>query len=375
MIPFINLKRQYIQIREEILDVTDKVLASGQLMNGPLLAKLEEQLSARTGIQHIVCVGSGTSALEMIARFHYDTFFGVLERKPIVLVPALTYPATINAFITTGWDVVIIDVDPETGILELNKVTQEFDAVCIVGLYGQAVFEDWLLRRRYHHTLLSGKILIEDAAQHWLAQDYSQQPIMKAISFDPTKNLANYGNGGAIATHDSYAADWFKMYRDNGKPHVNSYGTNSRMSEVDAAQLLVKLKYLDEWQDRRLEIALYYLERFANNPKIRCIMKLPHMHGLQKFVIEVDHRDLLRDLLYTIGIECKVHYERPLHEMEPYAGLPGPSMLSAASALSRRVLSLPFYPELTDSEIEYVADQVIKYSANENIGLTNPNHN
>ena len=227
------------------------------------------------------------------------------------------------------------------------------------------MFADWYLRRKEGHNKLDGKIIIEDAAQHWLASDYSGAPIMKAISFDPTKNLPNYGSGGAIACWDEYAMNWFRMYRDNGKPHKNSYGTNSRISEVDAAQMLVKLKYLDGWQERRLAIAEYYCERFEQEaPHVRVLMSKminKAMHGLQKFVIEIDHRDRVKDLLLTDGIECKVHYEQPLHEMEPYGNFPGPNIISAASALARRVLSLPFYPELTDKEIKLIADRVIHH--------------
>ena len=379
MIPFINLKLQYEGIRKEILDATDEVLSSGVLMNGANTDLLEFQLSRRIDVPHVVCVGSGTEALEIIARFHKESFYGVTKTRPRVVVPALTYPATINAFISTGWDVIIGEVNSETGILDLDKIpTTDFDAVCIVGLYGQPVFADWYLRRKEGHNKLDGKIIIEDAAQHWLASDYSGAPIMKAISFDPTKNLPNYGSGGAIACWDEYSRDWFKMYRDNGKPHKSSYGTNSRISEVDAAQMLVKLKYLDSWQERRLEIAEYYCERFKDTPNIRVIMdKMANkaMHGLQKFVVEIDNRDSVRDLLLADGVECKIHYEQPLHELEPNSIYPGPTMIGAASALARRVLSLPFYPELTDKEIKLIADRVIHHVEHDNVHSAIANHN
>ena len=379
MIPFINLKLQYEGIREEILSATDEVLSSGVLMNGPKTDLLEFNLARRIGVPHVVTVGSGTEALEIIARFHKESFYGVTKTRPRVVVPALTYPATINAFISTGWDVIIGEVNAESGILDLEKIpTEDFDAVCIVGLYGQPVFADWYLRRKEGHTKLDGKIIIEDAAQHWLASDYSGAPIMKAISFDPTKNLPNYGSGGAIACWDEYSRDWFKMYRDNGKPHKSSYGTNSRISEVDAAQMLVKLKYLDDWQERRLEIAEYYCERFGDVPNIRVIMdKMANkaMHGLQKFVIEIDNRDHVKGLLLAEGVECKIHYAQPLHELEPYANFPGPTMIGAASALARRVLSLPFYPELTDKQTKEIADKVIYCVEQGSVHLATANHN
>jgi hypothetical protein len=265
-----------------------------------------------------------------------------------------------------GWKVVIGDVDSR-GNLDLKKISnkQDFNAICMVGLYGHPVWPNLLNDEDYIYWLRY-KILVEDAAQHWLAEDQITLPIMKAISFDPMKNLANYGNGGAIATYDSESANWFRSYRENGKPNWLIDGTNSRMSEVDCAQMIVKLKYLDDWQERRQEIAKYYLERFSHYEEIGCLIdnKSVHQHGLQKFVIAVDHRNHLVEDLRNSGIECKVHYERPLHEEALYSEWPNPGALSVASVLSRRVLSLPFYPELTDSEIEYVADEVIAHATN-----------
>jgi len=198
-------------------------------------------------------------------------------------------------------------------------------------------------------------IVIEDAAQHWLAG-----PMLgdRAISFDPTKNLGNYGNGGAVVTNDPglhmFAKNWC-----NNSSIVDIVGTNSRMSEVDCAQLLVKTRYIDKWQQRRRTIAEYWIKRFSVSNDIRCLVDATNInqHSLQKFVISVPDRNKLAEKLRQAGIETKIHYEKPLHEI--YAQYPGPGLLSAASALCRVVLSLPMYPELSDSEVEYIADQVL----------------
>ena len=363
MIPFINLRKQYQTIREEILHVTDLVLSGGVLMNGPYTASFEEQLGKRIGLEHVITVHSGTQALEMIAQYHkYQNETFSPDTDLTVLVPALTYPATINAWMRAGWNVIIGDVDGR-GNLDLKNIPdkQTFDAICTVGLYGHPVWEqvsgsdgDWI---RY-------KILVEDAAQHWLAEDQVELPVMKAISFDPMKNLNNYGNGGAIATFDSESENWFRSYRENGKPAWSVDGTISRMSEIDCAQMIVNLKHLDDWQERRQEIARHYLERFSHYEEIRCLIddKSVHQHGLQKFVIAVGNRNHVVSDLRNSGIECKIHYERPLHEEALYSEWPNPGPLSIASILSRRVISLPFYPELTDNEIEYIADQVVNHA-------------
>ena len=360
MIPFIDLKLQYQTIREEILEATDQVLKSGRLMNGIHTQNLEQQIAKRSDSGQCVLVGSGTQALEMIAAYHKERGKFPSASTPRIVVPALTYPATINAFMTQGYEVVIGDVD-YNGVLDFDQVPDNIDAICVVGLYGRPVFDgiNWFQDKPKMYE----KVIIEDAAQHWLAEDFPIAPVMRAISFDPTKNLPNYGNGGAVTCWSQEAYEFLKTYRDNGKPHTDTLGTNSRMSEVDCAQLLVKLKYIDKWQDRRRDIARYYIEQFAKKPdKIRCFInnKNLHAHGLQKFVIDVDQRDDLYSNLWNNQIETKIHYEKPLHEMGAYNHLQSPPiMASVASVLSKRVLSLPFYPELSDSEIEYIASRVL----------------
>ena len=139
--------------------------------------------------------------------------------------------------------------------------------------------------------------------------------------------------------------------------------TNSRMSEVDCAQMLVKTRHIDRWQERRRSIARYWIDRFRDVESMRTLITDNNIrdHGLQKFVIEVDSRDTLMQQLSLRKIETKIHYRYPLHEIGVYRDqCGGPDMLAAASGLARRCLSLPFYPELTDLEVEYIADRVVE---------------
>jgi dTDP-4-amino-4,6-dideoxygalactose transaminase len=362
MIPFINLRKQYDGIRDEILDATDMVYRSGVHMNGPYTHALEEQLAKRLGMEHVICVHSGTQALEMVAAYHRYSFGIEADvKEPRVCIPAITYPATINAWIKAGWEPILIDVDAY-GIMDLNKLPdyQDYHAICMVGLYGQPVWDELF---KSNHEKIRWKILVEDAAQHWLSEPFGQTPMIKAISFDPMKNLGNYGNGGAIATYDPDAANWFRKYRDNGKPDWAIVGTNSRMSETDAAQLLVKLKYIDQWQDRRRNIATWWIDEFEGIEEIRPVIRqefLQH-HALQKFVVDINDRNAVKDKMYNDGVECKIHYERPLHELPRYEHYDNPGPLSVASSLSRRCLSLPLYPELTDNEVEYISDYLVQH--------------
>ena len=208
---------------------------------------------------------------------------------------------------------------------------------------------------------LSNKFIIEDAAQHWLSDNCTRVGEASAISFDPMKNLPCYGNGGAVVTNNRSIFDFVLSWRDNGKNNTHhSTGTNSRMSEIDCAHMLVKTKYIDTWQSRRKTIAKYWSDRIKNT-EIRCLIDNDNFsqHCYHKFVIDVNDRDQLQKKLSNRKIETKIHYVQPLHEVGIYRAWPGPDILSCASALSRRVLSLPLYPELSDLEVEYIIDQLL----------------
>ena len=353
-IPFTGIRRQYVNLREEILDITDQVLSTGQLMNGAWTMKFEDWLANKNHVKHAVTCHSGTQALELIAAFHLQYGFGRVG--PTVLIPAMTYIATANAWARAGWNIHIVDTDGY-GLIDPKKVPRDlvFHAVCTVGLYG-AAYNRWFPNE--------GKYaMIEDGAQHWLANDCRRHGAACAISFDPTKNFANYGNGGAVVTNDRQLSDFARDWQSNGRGGGDAdHVTNSRMSEVDCAQMMIKARYLNDWQARRETIARYWMERFAGS-SVRCLIDSTNVdkHCFHKFVIDIDNRDAVMNKLESAGISTKIHYTRPLHEEPRYVNTPGPDMMSAASSLARRGLSLPIYPELTDAEVEFIADQVISY--------------
>jgi dTDP-4-amino-4,6-dideoxygalactose transaminase len=354
-IPFTGLKKQYNQLRTEILDITDEVYRSGQLMSGNYTAEFENWLAKRNHSKYAITCHSGTQALEIIAEY-YRTKISI--NPPRVVVPSMTYVATANAFIRAGWEVYLGDTDYH-GLLDKKKIPQDLSiqATVLVGLYGASVDH---LEKKFWAT----DLVIEDGAQHWLSNNSQRLGNATAISFDPMKNLNCYGNGGAIVTEDIDLLEFARNYRNNGRPGGYGIGTNSRMSEVDCAQMMVKTKYIDEWQERRKKIALYWMGRLKGSG-IRTLIDSNNFqtHAFHKFVIDVDQRDILQRNLSLKKIETKIHYEQPLHELPAYEKCSGPDILSVASAMSRRVLSLPFYPELTDLEVEYIIDQVLSHVA------------
>jgi hypothetical protein len=353
-IPFTGLKKQYNTLRTEILDVTDEVLRSGQLMSGNYTAEFENWLARRNHSKYAVTCHSGTQALEIIAAY-YRTKTHI--NPPRVVIPSMTYVATANAFANAGWEIYLGDTDYH-GLLDKKKIPVELSiqAHVVVGLYGMATEE---LESKFWAT----DLVIEDGAQHWLSNNCRRWGNATAISFDPMKNLNSYGNGGAVVTDDLDLLEFARGYRNNGKPKYDWAGTNSRMSEVDCAQMMVKTNYIDAWQERRKNIALYWMGRLKGSG-IRTLIDSNNFqtHAFHKFVIDVDSRDILQRNLAVKKIETKIHYEQPLHEMPAYDECAGPDILSVASAMSRRVLSLPFYPELTDLEVEYIIDQLLNHA-------------
>jgi dTDP-4-amino-4,6-dideoxygalactose transaminase len=349
-IPFTGLKKQYNTLRTEILDVTDEVLRSGQLMAGNYTAEFESWLAKKNHSSYAITCHSGSQALEIIAEFHRTQ--SALPNPPTVVVPSMTYVATANAFIRAGWDIYIADTDSH-GLLDKSKIPQDLSvqATVLVGLYGAAVNAD---------SFWATDLIIEDGAQHWLSNKCVRIGNATAVSFDPMKNLNAYGNGGAVVTDDQALAWFAREWTNNGKPAHTNIGTNSRMSETESAQMMVKTRYIDAWQLRRKTIAAYWMERLKKSG-IRTLIDSSNFetHCYHKFVIDIDNRDIVARNLAIKGIETKVHYKEPLHELPAYAKYVGPNILSVASALARRVLSLPIYPELSDLEVEYVIDAVL----------------
>ena len=346
-IPHFGLARQYKNIGEELLDATHRALKDGQLVGGHYTRSFEEWLKHHTATKYAITVHSGTQALEIIARWKKIKHNETVDGNPKICLPNLTYPATLNAFLNAGWDVELVDTD-KNGILKFGSRlgTPTYD--CLVGLYGMKPWEQAKIENSYG--------VIVDGAQHWLVCG-GQVGSGMAISFDPTKNLPSSGNGGAIVTNDEKLYLYASSYRDNNKPYFHNVGTNTKMSEQDCAQILVRAKYIDEWQKRRSKIAKYWCDAFKDLP-LRCLSDTADPHAHQKFVVYLDDRNALNSHLKTNGIDTKVHYEYVLGDLPTAKNLNKPDMLSTSVMLSRGVLSLPMYPELTDVEVQYIADKV-----------------
>lgn len=348
-----GLKRQYSNLRDELLDATDRALKDGKLVGGHYTRSFEEWLKHRTKTKYAITVHSGTQALEIIARWKKIKHSESMEGNPKIRIPNLTYPATLNAFLTAGWDIELADTD-KNGVIQLETGRGGiYD--CVMGFAGRKPWPNASYSNAYG--------VIVDGAQHWLVCEGDVGSGM-SISFDPTKNLPSSGNGGAIVTNDEKLYLYASSYRDNNKPYFYDVGTNSKMSEQDCAQILVRTKYIDEWQRRRSNIAKYWCAEFKDLP-INCLSKTVDPHAHQKFVMYLADRNSLHTHLLTDGIDSKIHYEYVLGDIPIGKDLIKPDLLSNSVLLSRGVLSLPMYPELTDVEVEYIVDKVKEYYKND----------
>lgn len=343
-----GLIRQYNNLKQELLEATHESLSSGCLVDGPFTKQFEKWLRKKTGARYASVTHSGTQALEMIAHYEYSDAINITQTRPKIALPNITYPATLNAFINAGWEVSIHDTD-KNGLKDWVNNSEPIEYDCLVGLYGASP----------QFTIEDSFGVIVDGAQHWLEAD-GNFGIGMAISFDPTKNLPSSGNGGAVITNHQPLIEFVKQYKNNGKKLHEIAGTNSKMSEQDCAQILVRAKYIDSWQERRKAIRMYYIDRLKNLP-LRCLSEGIEKHADQKFVIYVEgKRNQLLARLLDHDIEAKIHYDTPLSEL-PLAknlNLIRPDMMSVSMMLCKGILSLPIYPELHDSEVEYVCNTI-----------------
>lgn len=361
-IPFFGVDRQYQFLRDEILDASDRVYRTGSVLDGFYTNLFEHSIAQRCNRKFAVAVNSGTQGLIFAQQV------GIRPQSK-VLIPTLSFAATINSVLYSGHTPVFCDTDANA-LIDLESMDMALtgagvDCIMYANLFGHTVDYD---RFRLQTEFFNNNIfVIEDAAQSFGAS-YRGQPSgslgdISVLSFDPTKNLNNYGSGGMILTDNIDIYDVLIDLRDNGKKTAHEvFGTNSKMSESDSAQMLVKLKYFDAWQQRRQTIADYYTAELADYVDV-VLPKTGVVSAWSKFVIRMSERHGLKEWLRHRGIDTRFHYDKPLFELPvgydyiDYAR----ELFRESTAFSREAISLPIYPELTDVEIERVAQSVIGY--------------
>lgn len=360
MIPFIDLKAQYHSIQEEINTAVTGVLESSQFVLGKEVTSFEEEFAAYSEARYGIGVNSGTSALHLAL-----LAAGIGPGDEVITVP-FTFVATVAAILYTGARPVFVDIDPKSYTIDVSRIeaaiTKRTKAILPVHLYGQPADMDPILEIARHYDLG----VIEDAAQAHGAE-YKGHRVgsignLGCFSFYPGKNLGAYGEGGIVVTNNPDYARMICMLRDWGqeaKYHHILKGYNYRIDGLQGAILRVKLRHLAAWTKARRAHATRYDELLANSEyQSPAVMPYAH-HVYHIYAIRISRRDALQQALQTQGIQTGIHYPIPVHLQKAYADLgyqqgDFPQTEKVASS----VLSLPMYAELSESQIETVAQAV-----------------
>jgi len=357
-----GVDRQYQNLKREVLDITDTVLSTGRVLDGEYTIKFELAMANRLNRRYAVCVNSATTGLV----FALNSL--VSSEKPGLLIPAVSYIATINvATLSKYTNLQICDID-SSGLIDLGKTSHalgsDINTVMYANLFGNTV--DWDRFKIMTEFFGSERVrVIEDAAQSFGAS-FNGVPSGKmgdvsVLSFDPTKNLNNFGSGGMVLTDNVGVYEVVKNLRDNGKHTGHEMpGINSKMSEVDCAVMAMKLKHFDKWQARRTEIAEYYTRELQEYVEVPTTTP-GTVPAWSKYVVRVPNRIMLKKHLDYNDIESKMTYTRTLYEEFVGRSYAPDGTNWEAEKFTRECLSLPIYPELYDSEVERIVKTIREY--------------
>ncbi len=365
-VPLVDLKSQYESIKNEINEVTEEVLSSGNYILGSNVRSLEDELARYCGAKCAVGVASGTDALILAL-----SALGIGREDEVITTP-FTFFATAEAITQVGAKPVFVDIEEESFNIDPVKIEEEITektkAIIPVHLYGQPACMGPIMEIAGRHNLH----VIEDAAQAFGAEYKFSQSKKKAgsigelgcLSFYPTKNLGGCGDGGMILTEDEEIAERLRILRVHGAGDLylhSRVGYNSRLDELQAATLRVKLKHVDVWIGMRREKASLYDGLLSS---LKGLVTLPYQvpyarHTFCIYTIRVRERDKLRDYLTRKGIGTRVYYPLSLHLQEVYAHLGYKrGDFPVSEKASGEVISLPMYPELKEEQIELVAREI-----------------
>jgi dTDP-4-amino-4,6-dideoxygalactose transaminase len=362
-VPFLDLKAQYASIKDEVTPAIAAVLEDCAFVLGKRVQDFEQNFAKYTGTKHCIAVDTGTSAL------HLALLAAGVKPGDEVITAANTFIATCAAISYTGATPVLVDTDPKTYTIDpelLKKaITKKTKVILPVHLYGRPAAMDAINAIAKE----KGIVVIEDACQAHGAS-YKGKPAgslgsSACFSFYPGKNLGAYGEGGAVVTNDDDWAQTMRMLRDHGslqKYHHDALGFNYRMEGIQGAVLGIKLKHLDEWNKKRRKNADLYRQKLAGANLVLPPADDDSQSVYHLFVVQVDDRARFQDDLKAEEIDTLIHYPIPVHRQKAYPEMAGLSF-PVTERLSGRIVSLPMFAELTEAQIDHVA-QVARHSVN-----------
>ena len=352
-IPLVDLAAQAKAIHDDVVDAVSRVLHSAQFILGPEVEEFEEQFADYCQVRHALGVANGTEALHMALR--------ALDIGPgdEVITAGNSFAASAFAIAYSGATAVLVDVDPLDFNIDVNlieeAITPRTKAIIPVHLYGQParIREIQEIAQRYQLKI------IEDAAQAHGAEVDGQRVgsfgDLACFSFYPGKNLGAYGDGGAVVTSDAKLAERVRLLRNYGQSKKNVHsmlGYNCRLDTMQAAILLVKMRWIEKWTEQRRQVAAWYREQLADLPLVLPFEHADARHVYHLFVVRHTERDRLMQELSEQHIYCGIHYPHPLNAADPMkSARTVPDGLPMCSRVAGEILSLPIYPELTEEQV------------------------
>jgi dTDP-4-amino-4,6-dideoxygalactose transaminase len=360
--------RQYRNIQSEIDANIKRVIESGEYVQGPMLKQFEQELAAFHGVKHAVGTGNGTDSIWLALMA-----MGIGAGDEVITHPN-TFFATAEAIWIAGATAVFVDCDPKTKCIDPAKIeaaiTPKTKAIVPVHLYGQCADMPAIKKIADAHKLR----VIEDNAQAIDAAGdtfrIAELSDATSVSFIIQKNLGTFGDGGALLTNDAAIDATVRKLRNHGsaKRNIHSFGFNSRLDDIHAGVLSAKLKHIHAWNDERI----LWADRYTTGLRGAVNITLPHArrgyrHVFHLYVVETKQpaqRDELVEFLVKQGIDAKTHYSIPIHKQEGYPWGKGARIVGSIEHAERNAatcVSLPMYPELTATEVDYVVARVLEW--------------
>lgn len=355
-IPMVDLKGQYENLKDEIDSAILQALGETRFILGPNVQAFDVEAAEYLGASHAISCASGTDAL------HLALLAAGIEAGDEVITSAFTFIATAEAIRYIGATPVFVDIQPDSFNLDPAKireaVTDRTRAILPVHLFGQPADMDEIL-------VLAGELgllVIEDCAQsfgsRYRGRTTGTMGCVGAFSFFPSKNLGCYGDGGMITCDDDTIADRIRILRNHGSSqqyHHDVIGYNSRLDELQAVVLRIKLKHIDEYNRRRLQVARSYNERLPGDRFQTPAIPDDRDHVFHQYTLLCDDRDAVRESVLARDVSCAVYYPIPLHRQQAFHDTVQPE-LPVTEDVARRCLSLPIFPEMTGQQIETVCE-------------------
>jgi len=362
-IPFLDLKRQYEQIKEEIDVAIQKVIDSQMFILGDHVSKFEDDLSRYCGTKYAVGCSSGTDALIL------SLLAAGIEKGDEVITSPFTFFATAEAIIRVGAKPIFVDIDESTYNIDTSQIeksiTSKTKAIVPVHIFGQCSNMSEILRISDKHNL----IVIEDAAQaigaEWSGKKAGSMGNFGCFSFFPAKNLGCFGDGGAVVTNceDSYKK-MISMRQHGLNPNIRYdhmyLGGNFRLDAIQAAVLSVKLKYIDEWNNARRSNAEFYTSSLKASSVILPYSDERTKHVYNQYTIRVKDRDGVRDRLSKLGIPTACYYPFPASNRTAIPVEYRNDSLSTCNKVCKDVFSIPVFPDLTKDELRYISRSILE---------------